>query len=198
MMPFLWLLLPFAALGIYYGAQKASGGTAADDPLGVVGAVDTVADSITSAAGEIMGTVNETTKKIFALPAGAAPYAAAIDNAEKNYGIPETLLARLLYQESRFRSDIISGKTKSPAGALGIAQFMPATARDFGINPLDPYQSIDAAARYLAQLYKKFGNWESTLAAYNWGQGNVARKGLESAPLETRNYVAQILGDVQT
>lgn len=125
-----------------------------------------------------------------------AEYAPAIAAAEDRNGIPSGMLERLLYQESRYRPEIISGAVRSPAGATGIAQFMPATAADFGINPLDAYQSIDAAGRYLGQLYRRFGTWEQALAAYNWGMGNVARKGMDAAPLETRNYFSQILADL--
>lgn len=124
------------------------------------------------------------------------PYADLILVAEQRYGIAPNILARLLYQESRYRADIIDGRTQSPAGALGIAQFMPATAEDLGIDPLDPVQAINAAGRYLSGLYRTFGNWSEALAAYNWGQGNVSRKGLAAAPAETQNYYAQILNDV--
>lgn len=125
-----------------------------------------------------------------------AQYADMIAQAEARHGIPADMLARLLYQESRYRADIISGKTRSPVGALGIAQFMPATAAEMGINPLDPAQAIDGAARYLARLFSIFGNWSEALAAYNWGQGNVKRKGLAAAPAETRTYYTAILSDV--
>jgi soluble lytic murein transglycosylase-like protein len=125
-----------------------------------------------------------------------AAYAATIAAAEQANGIPSHLLARLLYQESRWRNDIISGRLKSPAGAVGIAQFMPATAAEWGVNPLDTTSAINGAARYLASLYRRFGTWTQALAAYNWGQGNVARRGLGVAPTETRNYYTQILRDV--
>lgn len=125
-----------------------------------------------------------------------AEYRASIVNAETRNGLPAGMLARLLYQESHYRQDIITGKTKSPAGALGIAQFMPATAAEMGIDPLEPYQSIDAAARYLAMLYKSTGNWAQALAAYNWGIGNVKRKGLAVAPRETVSYYTSILSDI--
>ena len=100
-------------------------------------------------------------------PASAGPYLNAIAEAEALHGLPVNMLASLLYQESRYRPEIINGTVKSPAGALGIAQFMPATAKQFGINPLDPFQAIPAAAKYLAKLYKRFGNWPEALAAYN-------------------------------
>ena len=123
-------------------------------------------------------------------------YADLIDRAERQHGIPPMMLERLLWQESRYRHDIITGKVRSSAGAMGIAQFMPLTAAEFGIDPLKPEQAIPAAARYLRRLFNRFGNWTEALAAYNWGQGNVARKGLSAAPRETRNYWSQILADV--
>jgi soluble lytic murein transglycosylase-like protein len=143
--------------------------------------------------GDFMTTV---ANNLWIPPAAAKPYLAAIAAAESRYGLPTNLLARLLHQESRFRPDIITGKTKSPAGAVGIAQFMPATAKELGVNPLDPFASIDAAGRYLQKLYARFNSWPEALAAYNWGQGNVSRKGLDKAPLETRNYFSQILADL--
>jgi soluble lytic murein transglycosylase-like protein len=129
-------------------------------------------------------------------PASAAPYLDTIAQAERDNGLPAGLLARVLHQESRFRQDIITGKVKSPAGALGIAQFMPATARERGVDPLNPTSAINGAAGYLASLFDRFGDWTKAIAAYNWGQGNVARKGLDKAPAETRAYVAQITKDV--
>jgi soluble lytic murein transglycosylase-like protein len=123
-------------------------------------------------------------------------YAGQIAQAEINYGLPVDLLARLLWQECRYREDIITGKVRSSAGAMGIAQFMPATAREMGIDPLNPAQAIDGAARYLARLYRQLGNWTETLAAYNWGIGNVQRRGLDAAPAETRRYYAEILADI--
>lgn len=125
----------------------------------------------------------------------AAPYVADIAAAEREYGIPDNILAKVIYQESRFRPDIITGKTKSSAGALGIAQFMPATAKDLGLDPLNPSQSIDKAGAYLAALYREFDDWSKAVAAYNWGAGNVARKGLKSAPTETVNYVKAVTGE---
>lgn len=145
---------------------------------------------------DILEEVMNTTTSMFGLWRPPAKYADLIRQAEQRHGIPADMLARLLYQESRYREDIITGRVRSPVGAMGIAQFMPATAAEMRIDPLNPAQAIDAAGRYLRQLYTRFGNWSEALAAYNWGQGNVARKGLASAPLETRNYYTQILADV--
>ena len=128
-------------------------------------------------------------------PAAAAPYVFAIQNAEGKYGLPRGLLGRLLDEESGFRPDVISGKVKSSAGAVGIAQLIP---RFFpGVDPTDPYASIDEAAKYLAALYRQFGTWPLALAAYNWGPGNIADHPASTDwPSETRNYVAQITADI--
>lgn len=136
------------------------------------------------------------TVSLFRLWRAPERYAATVARAEREQGIPQFMLERLLYQESRYRQDIIDGTVKSRVGAAGIAQFMPATAADLGIDPLDPDQAIPGAARYLRRLYNRFGNWTEALAAYNWGQGNVARRGLAAAPRETRTYWTQILADV--
>lgn len=124
-------------------------------------------------------------------PANGQKYEKDFIAASAVHGLPAGLLSRVAYQESRYNP-----KARSPVGAIGLMQFMPATAKDFGIDPLDPIDSIYASARYLKQLYNKFGNWKEAVAAYNWGQGNVARKGLAKAPAETRNYFAQILNDI--
>lgn len=179
------LLVAAAGLGLaaawYWATQPQDG----------EGGFVAVNETLGELATEALSMVN-----IWKPPAAATPYLAAIDAAERKYGLPANMLSRLLYQESRFRHDVISGKTKSPVGAVGIAQFMPATARQFGINPLDPFASIDAAGKYLAQLYIRFGRWQEALAAYNWGQGNVTRKGIAKAPAETRNYFSKILADI--
>lgn len=130
------------------------------------------------------------------LPAKGAPYADAIKAAETSYGLPDRLLARVLYQESRFRDDIIDGETLSPAGAIGIAQFMPATAEELGVDPLDVNQAIDGAGRYLQSLYGQFGNWPEAIGAYNAGPGNIRKRGIAGSKPETQTYVAEITHDV--
>jgi len=122
----------------------------------------------------------------------------------KNHGMPS---------EIQFLSIVESGldpKIKSPVGAMGLWQFMPATGREYGmlVNPdiddrMDPEQSTEGAAKYLKALYRMFGNWEVALAAYNCGPGNV-RKAIRKSggkttfwgiydhlPKETRSYVPQ-------
>lgn len=128
-------------------------------------------------------------------PETAGPYLDDIQKAELQNGLPKNLLARLLYQESRYREDIISGELKSGAGAVGIAQIVPKWHPN--VNPLDPIASIYYAAGYLKQNIDKFGgSLEKGLAAYNWGPSNVLLKGLSEAPEETRNYYTEILNDV--
>lgn len=133
-------------------------------------------------------------------PAAALPYLAAIRAAEKANGLPSDLLTRVLDQESKFRADIIEGRTSSRVGAKGIAQVMAATAANpgYGVpalaNRLDPWASIAWAAQYLAALRKRFGNWSQALAAYNFGPGNVIAGA--TWPTETRNYVASITRDI--
>lgn len=178
-------------LTLYYAGQVATGTTSEAEPE-----PDSALD--TSTEPTFLEDLVNTTRNTLQLWKPPAKYAGLIAASEARNGIPTDMLARLLYQESRYRDDIITGRVTSPVGAQGIAQFMPATAKEWGVNPLDPASAIDGAGRYLKWLYAKFGNWSETLAAYNWGIGNVQRKGLSVAPRETRLYYSQILGDVNT
>ncbi|MEM1315706.1 MAG: lytic transglycosylase domain-containing protein, partial [Pseudomonadota bacterium] len=102
-------------------------------------------------------------------------------------GLPEDFLARLIWQESRF-----DPRAVSPAGAQGIAQFMPATAALRGLaDPFAPEQAIPASAAYLADLRGMFGNLGLAAAAYNAGEERVSRwmAGRAGLPAETRGYV---------
>lgn len=108
------------------------------------------------------------------------------------YDLPEPLFARLIWQESKFRADVVS-----PVGAQGIAQFMPATAEERGLDdPFDPVQALPASAAFLRDLVRQFGNFGLAAAAYNGGPGRVSRwlSGKGGLPTETRNYVIQITG----
>lgn len=137
-----------------------------------------------------------TTSTGWSIPDSATPYLASLHDAEMANGIPHDLLVRLAYQESHFRSDIISGSTTSSAGAVGIMQIVPRWHPN--VDPTDPFASITYAAAYLRAQYNRFGTWSYALAAYNWGPGNVAKwiAGNASPPVETQLYVAQITGDV--
>jgi soluble lytic murein transglycosylase-like protein len=136
------------------------------------------------------------TKMTGAWPTGSGPYQAMIVAGAEGHGVPVSMLAALLWKECRYRPEIINGTTRSRVGALGIAQFMPATAvEELGSveAALDPARAIPGAARYLAKLYRATGSWSEALAAYNWGVGNVTRKGIAAAPKETIDYYTVIL-----
>ena len=109
--------------------------------------------------------------------------------AARRHGIPEDLFLRLVRQESGWNASARSHK-----GAMGLAQLMPGTARQLGVNPRDPAQNLEGGARYLAQQYRKFGNWRLALAAYNAGPGAVEKHGGIPPYRETRNYVRIIMG----
>lgn len=118
------------------------------------------------------------------------PFHTAIREAEGRYDLPPNLLARLLWQESRFNPNALGAK-----GELGIAQFMPATAAEWEIDPNDPASAIPGAAIYLRQLALKTGNWFDALVAYNWGIGRVMQRGADAAPPQTIAYANSILMD---
>jgi hypothetical protein len=113
-----------------------------------------------------------------------------IARASLKHNVPMNLLAAQLYAESNFNPF-----ARSPAGAQGIAQFMPGTARAYGLrNPFDAEAAIDAQARMMSDLLRRFGTASLALAAYNAGPGAVARYGGIPPFAETRAYVARILG----
>ncbi|MEH6434244.1 lytic transglycosylase domain-containing protein [Massilia sp. DD77] len=167
------------AAAMYY-AWPSEGATAGDDESNnILDAVDTMTSKINGG-----------------WPSGSAPYEELITWAAGLHGVPVLVLAWLLWKESRFLPEVISGAKRSRVGALGIAQFMPATAREeLGSEAaaLDPQHAVPGAARYLAKLYRSTGTWTEALAAYNWGIGNVQRKGLAAAPAETRDYYTVIM-----
>lgn len=151
-----------------------------------------VSGVVSAATETISNVVSGTVAKVF-----GTDYDGLIQSAAIQYGIRPQILYNLLYAESHFRPDIITGKVRSSTGALGIAQFMPATAiQELGsINAaFDPNRAIVGAARYLAKLIRATGSETAGIAAYNWGVGNVTRKGLKNAPIETVRYVLAING----
>jgi hypothetical protein len=115
---------------------------------------------------------------------------AAISEAAQRWNVSAALLAAQLYAESNFNPFAESG-----AGAQGIAQFMPGTARAYGVtNPFDPGQSIDGQAHLMRDLLRRFASVPLALAAYNAGPAAVAACGRIPAIPETQAYVAKILG----
>jgi hypothetical protein len=145
----------------------------------------TATTTMDDAAAHVAAAVNEE-------PASANPICDAMKAAAEEHDIPIGFFARLLWQESRFRS-----KEVSSAGAQGIAQFMPQTAVEIGLkNPFDPLQAIPASARFLRKLHDQFGNLGLAAAAYNAGGGRIEKwlSRRSSLPRETRAYVKIITG----
>ena len=114
----------------------------------------------------------------------------AIVRAAQRWNVGAALLSAQIYAESNFNPF-----AQSPAGAQGIAQFMPGTAESMGLeNPFDPEQAIDAQAHLMRDLLRRFGSVPLALAAYNAGAGAVEQYGGIPPYAETRAYVARILG----
>ena len=111
--------------------------------------------------------------------------------AERN-GVNADLFTALVRTESAFRADAIS-----PAGAIGLAQLMPGTAAELGVDPYDPIQNLEGGARYLRQQLDRFGQVELALAAYNAGPARVADAGGIPNIAETRSYVELVLDRFQ-
>lgn len=109
--------------------------------------------------------------------------------AARRHNVPEDLFTRLVQQESGWNPNARSHK-----GALGLAQLMPETARDLGVDPNDPYQNLEGGARYLAMQFREFGSWRLALAAYNAGPDAVKKYGGVPPYNETTNYVKVIWG----
>jgi hypothetical protein len=167
----------------YQNDSPTSNENTADAGLG-----QAVADMVNNAASTL------TPYLVAMMLPGNAEYIAECEAVEQAYGLPAGMLARLAWQESRFRADIIEGRKVSSAGAKGMFQLMPIHWKF--VNPVDWKASADYAGAMLARLYRRFGSWSLALAAYNWGEGNLAAKGIAAAPTETRNYYTQILADI--
>lgn len=123
------------------------------------------------------------------LPAEGRRYARAIEQAAAAAGLDPQLVAAVAWVESGFNPGAVSR-----AGALGLMQLMPATARGLGVDPLDPAQNLAGGARYLAAQLERFGGrLEVALAAYNAGPAAAARAGGIPPNGETPTFVAGVL-----
>jgi soluble lytic murein transglycosylase-like protein len=166
--------LAATTLGGYAGAASTLGGPSASAALGALG---------------LTGTQSPTDHSwTAALPDGAAPWVGAITDAAQRNDVDPRLLAALVWTESGFRTDAVSG-----AGARGLTQLMPGTAAGMGVDPDDPLQNLDGGARYLRAALDRFGSPDLALAAYNAGPGNVAKYGGVPPFDETQRYVSTVL-----
>ena len=117
-------------------------------------------------------------------------YQAKVAELAARFDLSPTLIEALVWQESRWRANAVS-----PVGARGLAQLMPGTARDLGVDPNDPFANLEGGARYLREQLDRFdGDLEKALAAYNAGPGRVIRANGIPRIRETQHYVAAIMG----
>jgi soluble lytic murein transglycosylase-like protein len=122
--------------------------------------------------------------------ASAGPHALdpIIAKASNRYGVDAGLIKAVIKAESNFNSNAVSH-----AGAQGLMQLMPGTARSLGVSDsFDPEQNVMAGTRFLSDLLKRYnGDLDSALAAYNWGPGNVDKRP-DRLPRETRDYLVRV------
>ena len=143
--------------------------------------------SVLSAAASAGNTVRKTAS----LPSRAAQYEPIFDEASRTYGVSKSLLLAVAKAESNFDTNSVSH-----AGAQGIMQLMPGTAKTLGVkNAFDPYENIMGGAKLLRDNIKSFGSVPLALAAYNAGPGAVKKYGGVPPYKETQNYVKKIMAD---
>lgn len=119
-----------------------------------------------------------------------AAYQAKVAELAARFDLSPALIEALVWQESRWRTGAVS-----PVGARGLAQLMPGTARDLGVDARDPFANLEGGARYLrAQMDRFGGDVEKALAAYNAGPGRVIKSGGVPRIRETQLYVSAIMG----
>ncbi|HLI70098.1 MAG TPA: lytic transglycosylase domain-containing protein [Ktedonobacteraceae bacterium] len=123
-------------------------------------------------------------------------YVAIAEQDAINVGISPVYFVRQIQVESGFNPNAVS-----PSGAVGIAQFLPSTAAGLGINPWNPIQALQGAAKLMANLYHQYGDYAKALAAYNAGSANLnnaisacGANWLSCMPAETQHYVTTIMG----
>ena len=127
-----------------------------------------------------------------ALPKRALQYEAIFDEASRTYGVSKSLLLAVAKQESNFDPNSVSH-----AGAQGIMQLMPGTAKTLGVkNAFDPYENIMGGAKLLRDNIRSFGSVPLALAAYNAGPGAVKKYGGVPPYKETQDYVKKIMADL--
>ena len=145
-----------------------------------------------STAGTSFASVLQNIQKQKSMPAGAAKYDAIFEEASRTYGVSKSLLIAVAKAESNFNPNDVSH-----AGASGIMQLMPGTAKSLGVkNVFDPYENIMGGAKLLRDNIKSFGSVPLALAAYNAGPGAVKKYNGVPPYKETQNYVKKIMADL--
>lgn len=121
-------------------------------------------------------------------------YEDIVKRASLKYGVPEKLISSVIKHESNFNNSVVSS-----AGAVGLMQLMPVTAKYVGVTDrTDPEQNIMGGTKYLSMMLKKYnGDLRLALAAYNAGPGNVDKYGGVPPFKETQNYLKKVLGTYQ-
>jgi len=159
--------------------------------IGPGGEAQWIAGPVTEPAAEVtLDTALVGTATIDSALAVPAPYAAKIAELAARFDLSPALLEAVVWQESRWRANALS-----PVGARGLAQLMPGTAREMGVDPDDPLANLEGGARYLRQQLDRFdGDVEKALAAYNAGPGRVIAANGIPRIRETQLYVASVMG----
>jgi soluble lytic murein transglycosylase-like protein len=150
----------------------------------------------TRAGGDLFGRApapddagDEPAPGVVRLAALSQPYQTAINEAALAHGLDPKLLHAVVVTESAYRAD-----ARSPVGAGGLTQLMPATALELGVrNRFDPVENLRGGADYLARQIVRFGDLRLALAAYNAGPARVARLGRIPDIPETRAYVETVI-----
>ena len=161
---------------------------------GAGGAASAQAVDWAAAGGDMFGAATAesfraTEDEIARLPELDPPFRAAIAEAAARHGLDAKLLQALVLTESAYRPDAVS-----PAGAAGLTQLMPATARELGVTDrFDPVENLRGGADYLARQLSRFRDLRLALAAFNAGPGRVARAGGIPAIRETEQYVETVV-----
>lgn len=165
-----WCVIASPAQGLDW--SRAGGGLLIGQDVGAAAPVDLGAEALTTAPG-----------------LAQQPYADLIEAAAGRHGLDPKLLHALVLVESGYQPGAVS-----PAGAAGLTQLMPATARELGVvDRFDPEENLLGGALYLARQVRRFGDLRLALAAFNAGPSRVAATGAIPQIAETRAYVAKVV-----